>query len=442
MPYGNDGVWINANNSGFDDDFGSGSESYWDTMGARALNDSTVSGIYRNAPGFGRKPDQNELDSAFASGQTPVDLATELRERNLQTGKAEPETGTDTEKEKPTPTTTIPTPTPNNPDGTPNTQYVDTYRNERERVAPYAGYNYTAQAPDAYQSQYVAPTLQQANLNPYTSGYVAPTFSEFARPDFTTLNDPKMELVAQLINNPHTLNAQNVEMMKEREKERALSMQEQLMGAGRSDATRRGINYAPTERRNAADLIAQLTGAYRDVDLAKSDRDRSDELNALTTVEQIMSGQFGRDQSAYQTQLGAEQAQNAAMQQAEQFQQAASSSALQHGQFTLAEQLAQEELRRFEEQFRWQENASQFQNAQFDLNRQNLEQQDLWSQWQAGATGTQEWNNTSAIAAQLAQQSLSQQLAMKQFLESQRQFNAGQNNQFSLAEFLANQWKQ
>jgi hypothetical protein len=270
--------------------------------------------------------------------------------------------------------------------------YVDTYRNERERVPPYLGFNFTSKAPGAYQSTYTAPTL--------------PTYTA---PQQQGTESATMALVDRLLANPHSMSDAGLAGMKEIEKERALSMQGQLLEGQRFDANRRGINFAPVERATNQDFISHLTGAYRDLDLAKIDRDRDDEQGVVQFANAAMDGAANRHNVAFQTDL--------------------------------ASKLAQDELMRAQEGFRLQESGSQLANAGFDLSVEQARQADEIAKWESVARGTDSWNATSLASAGLSAQSIAQQLALQEYLENIRQFNASQANQFSMAQFLANQWK-
>lgn len=350
----------------------------------------------------------------------------------------------DSQKQAPPTQQAAPASSPVTPDGLPNAatqfattytqqaqQYPQTFAQERERVPLYQGYQYNVNTPTWQQPDQsgtesgMQALINQMLANPNSLHNLGPT-PQFAAPAPGTENATQA-LVNQLLANPHTLNDQSVGAMKEKQKEDALMMMQQRLDPMRHDAAMRGVNGAPLEQQANQDFMESLLGSYRDIDLAKTAQDRQDELGAIAAGNQFTEGQFGRSNQTFANQLAAQQAEQSRLTQGRNDE----LNALGAGSSFLSDQLA-----RATQGFTNQLGASQF-----DLSRQQAEQQDALAKWQSQAAATGDWNSNALNLAQLSGQSLSQQLAMQEYLENMRQFNATQHNNLSTQQFLANLFK-
>jgi hypothetical protein len=229
---------------------------------------------------------------------------------------------------------------------------------------------------------------------PLPAAYAAGTLSKYAAPDQSANDSGISALVSKLLANPETMSPAVVNAMKEKAKESQLSMQDQLMGGLRHDALRRGINMLPLEEQANNNFIGNLTGSYRDLDLAANDRNRSDTLNAMDSASKMLADQLSRSQSNFNITHGTEMDQE-----------------------SLREAAAQSALA----------------NAGLNLDVQKAQAGD--------ALAAADSNNQGAMfGAQLGQTSLSQKLALQNYLENNRQFNATANNNAALQTWLASQF--
>lgn len=226
--------------------------------------------------------------------------------------------------------------------------------------------------------------FKPVNYDPYKynfSNLPAPNFSQYQRPDYSSVENPSQQLVQQLVTNPHTLPPQAIAAMKEKQKEEALLMQQQLT-PGVQQLQNNGMVGAANalQQRYAGDLVSGLTSAYRDTDLAAIERNRQDELAAVQMANGFLTDSTNRNINTYNTELGGQQSQYEA----------------------LLRQAALEDAR---QQMMAGEN--QF-SANFQL-QNNLAESDSYGQL------------------------LAQELAQAQFSELIRQFNAREANNLTLA---------
>jgi len=257
------------------------------------------------------------------------------------------------------------------------------------------------QLPNGQLSVYQPGQLPTGPLATYQAGQIG----QFQGPNQGALDQQTQQSVSQLLSNPLSLSDANAAALKERQKESALAMQQQLQGQFASSAAARGTlgsgAQAAADRRGNADTQSQILGSYRDIDLAKAQQDQADRLNAINTANQFLTSQSGRATSAYGAQLAGQTAQ-------EQARQAAAASQQNAGQFDLARAQSQEALRQAGV-------TSQNQATQFDLQRalsqagldQNffnnlLSQQQLSLQGQSANADNQYRGYQSQLTAQQA----------------------------------------
>lgn len=244
------------------------------------------------------------------------------------------------------------------------------------------------------------PTYQAATFQ-NTLGPQA-QISQFHGPDQSNANAQQTALMNAIMANPQTMDANTVAQMKEAQKEQALLLGQQNMGAytqaaigrgtlgsGQTDAFRMGNN---TNVNNAV-----LSG-NRSTDLAAIAANRQDQLNALSASSGLAQDQLGRATSAYGTGLQGQLAQD--------------SSNLSHANFGLGVDQA---------------NANQQQLA---YQSQAAANNAAAGRAQQGASNAQSIYGQD-VSARLGQQT--QALDLQKFLEQQQEFQqslANNKNQF------------
>jgi uncharacterized low-complexity protein len=124
-------------------------------------------------------------------------------------------------------------------------------------------------------------------------------FTQYAAPEHDFQNFQQLEMISNLLANPHTLGATTVEQMKQKSMEEALLMQQQALqqaaeeraALGRSD----GGGLAEAQKRKLQEnLMTSILGSNRDIDIMSTQQNRADELQALQAAEAILGGQVGR----------------------------------------------------------------------------------------------------------------------------------------------------
>lgn len=224
------------------------------------------------------------------------------------------------------------------------------------------------QAPSDPFATYKPGELPNAPLATYTPGqlptdplpqYRAGTLSQFSAPGEGTTDAQTLDLLQRMLASPSSLSDQTVAQMKERQKEGALSMQEQLLQqlaqSGAARGTYGGGFQGSQERRVGQDTISEILRGQRDIDIQKAMQDRTDLLNALSSSQGVLGERANRAQGNYNTLLGGQQAQ-------EGLRQAEAQSGQNAGAFALQRALAQEGLSQAGV-------ASQARAGEFDLNR-------------------------------------------------------------------------
>lgn len=166
-----------------------------------------------------------------------------------------------------------------------------------------------------YQPQtYTPPAAYTPTMIPNT--YQAQTYTppEQFQPQTFTPSNPQNgglanQLLQSMLQNPHTLNADN---LKEASKETTLSTSDQLRQQILQDSARRGLgglnsgmtDSALGDARNAT--LSDLSKGYRDIDIQKAGQDRTDEMNVLNQYLNGQNQEFGQ----YAAQQGINQGAN------------------------------------------------------------------------------------------------------------------------------------
>lgn len=148
---------------------------------------------------------------------------------------------------------------------------------------------------------------------PQLSGYQPGQISQFTGPNQQAIQGSTEALIQQILNNPLSMSDQNVAGLKEQQKETILALQRQAMEQAAQSAASRGLApgsgaLAGLERRIGDQGRADLTGAYRDIDLAKMVQDQQDRMGAAQLGDQFLSSQLGRATQGYQATLAGQQA--------------------------------------------------------------------------------------------------------------------------------------
>ena len=156
----------------------------------------------------------------------------------------------------------------------------------------------------------------------YTAGQ-APTqiynpqrVQQFQAPDLSSVQQPHMQLIQQLLSNPQTMTPQVLDQLKGREQDAAALMEEQTRGQIAAHAARRGIgtdsNYVQGQMRNLSNATSRgLLDSYRDIDINAIGQNRADMMNALNMGDQFQNSALQRAISAYSPVLAAGQEQRA-----------------------------------------------------------------------------------------------------------------------------------
>lgn len=145
------------------------------------------------------------------------------------------------------------------------------------------------------------------------AAHAANPITQFQGPDLGGVDDATEAHITALLNNPYSLSDTTVHQLKNREKEAAVSVADQLRGANAVDVAGRGFSAQGGMRAGAdalvdAGLIDSLINSNREIDLAKAATDRSDLLNVLDASEGFQTGRVGRATNIYGAQLSGEQA--------------------------------------------------------------------------------------------------------------------------------------
>lgn len=158
---------------------------------------------------------------------------------------------------------------------------------------------------EAFKTYQAGPQVPQFNA---PQSYQGTQFAQFQSPDQQAMNAQQTALMSRVLGDPHSMNAQNVAQLKERQKESALAMARQLgQQAGSIGAARglQGNGSAVGQAQRAVDqnMLAEILGGNRDIDLQKMQQDRADELQALQASEALQQGQLGRSRDAFSSTL-------------------------------------------------------------------------------------------------------------------------------------------
>ena len=161
--------------------------------------------------------------------------------------------------------------------------------------------------PDAY--KFESGSLGTDRLPTYNPS----SFSQFQSPDSALADAQQYGLLTNILNDPHSLNDQTVNQIKNRQKEDSLAMERQLLDRLGADAARRGITgggYQGAQTRRVGEATtSDILRGFRDVDIAKAQQDRQDEAQALQLADAVLGGRLNRSISGFGATLSGQQAQ-------------------------------------------------------------------------------------------------------------------------------------
>lgn len=272
---------------------------------------------------------------------------------------------------------------------------------------------------------YTAPDLGAPEISATPATYQAGQLTPFASitDSFADVNSQQKQAVMDALLNP-SMSATNVAQLKEREKEQALAMQEQLlsqaMQRGASRGTVGGGYTAGLERRIGSDALNSIIGSNREVDLAKMTQDRKDLIDAVGLAETYQQGTFGRGMGEADQRLKTEMSQEDLRKYAAQQGLDAAELNFDKDKFAWQSKLDQEGLRQSaaDDAYRlWEGDTGRLQTSE-ELRRL---QEALQLQGELGRGGLA--NETRRISESGRQFDTSAELEERKFAEMMRQFN-------------------
>lgn len=129
-------------------------------------------------------------------------------------------------------------------------------------------------------------------------------FTQAAPPEHDFQNWQQLELVSNMLANPHTLTPQVIEQMKQKSMEEALLGNQQAQQQAAEEAAASGFSLnggrAAAQQRASNDMMMNaILGQNRDLEVQASQQNRQDEINAAQLSEAILGGQVGRGSQVY-----------------------------------------------------------------------------------------------------------------------------------------------
>lgn len=125
-----------------------------------------------------------------------------------------------------------------------------------------------------------------------------PTYTGYNFDDQSGVNSGQTALLNQLLANPHSMNDAGVGALKQKQMEDAMSMKDQLAQqlaqqyAGRG--TMGGGGFASQNQRLGTSMAGDILNSNRDIDIARMQQDRTDELGVLGASGNYMQGQLAQ----------------------------------------------------------------------------------------------------------------------------------------------------
>jgi len=167
-----------------------------------------------------------------------------------------------------------------------------------------------------YQPQIGQPNYQVTPLQQYQSQQV----QQFQAPNQQVYDQLSGQHIQSLLQNPYSMTPQMVEQLKGTQQDQAAQMMQERLGTLNQGAASRGMDPSSgyAQSRQAGEMArtqSDLLGAYRGIDIQKTQQDRQDLINALQASGDWQNSAMGRAVSGYNTQLaglGAQRAENLA----------------------------------------------------------------------------------------------------------------------------------
>lgn len=185
-------------------------------------------------------------------------------------------------------------------------------------LAPKGSGNGSSGSSGANSSQSAGSGIQYPTYTPYQftqrtlPTYTPAQLAQYSAPSSGNVMPLEQSLVEQVLTNPETMSPDVVAALKEKNKEEALTYQDQQNEMLGRDAVARGVTVNPGDaRRLASDVISQLITGNRNIDIQKATQDRADQQSAAALAEQFLTGLTNRAQSNYDSTLKGETAQEA-----------------------------------------------------------------------------------------------------------------------------------
>lgn len=301
-----------------------------------------------------------------------------------------------------------------------------------------------AQVPQAPVARYTPTTFNTQNpqLGALPDAYGGTQMAQFAGPDQSALSAGQQALGQRILASPETLSPTVVGQLKEQQKEAELLAQQQILQALKQNAAARGVTNGATLGGREADVMGDSLGRIisgnRDIDIAAAQTNRQDQLQALSAIEGLLSGQLGRASTGFQNTLAGQSAQAAdsrtAAQDALSRAIMGNDAARQAADFDLRQQAmaAEDRFRGYQSDRSADDAALQRVMAQFGINESvannQLQQRDanrsdaaFGLQRDLGLGGME--LDRSRLGEQTRQFDASNGLNILQFLEQQRQYN-------------------
>lgn len=166
---------------------------------------------------------------------------------------------------------------------------------------------------EQHKKQQAMPMVNDAYFQRYT---VDPNvISQFQPPSNPMLDSQQLSMVQRMLSTPETMTPEAVAALKAKQMETAMALQSQQLRGIQGNAAARGVTGGGNQFAQSNVVRNQtgqnILGAYRDIDLAKLEQDRLDQVQALDVANQFQNSQLNRAATGYQTQLQGQTAREA-----------------------------------------------------------------------------------------------------------------------------------
>jgi hypothetical protein len=157
-------------------------------------------------------------------------------------------------------------------------------------------------------------TYNPATFNQQFSQYNGDpnSISQFQAPNQQGIDNQQQQMIQNMLSNPHTMNDQAVAALKAKQQETALALQRSQLGNVDAGAAARGVTGGGPQAAQQNQVRNQtgqnILSSYRDIDLAKLEQDRLDEVGALNSANQFQNSQMNRGVQGYNATLAGQTA--------------------------------------------------------------------------------------------------------------------------------------